>query len=140
MRAQDYIYLFEKNLNKFCSQYRAHVKAGQPMRRVDPIWADPISNNYRDFHVTTYEVPTVEIVISENDLSALMNDLAEMDTSEYNEFVRYNKILGRGFMNDLQTYKYRQSKEEHIRNQNPGVKKAWENYQLMLKLAGNNTQ
>lgn len=139
MRAQDYTY-FAEDLNKFCSRYRAQAKSGQTTRRADPVWSDSSYSSYRDLYMNTYEVPTVVLTMSEPDLIALMNELNEVNTPEYKEFVGCRKILGHGFINELQSYKYRQSREEQIRNQNPGVKKAWENYQLMLKLAGNNTQ
>lgn len=136
-REQQQIKSFGKHLNEFCSRYRAYARTGPTMRRAEPIsfknWKD---DDFYHAHMNTYEVPALELTISEEDLQKLMDDLAEVDTPDYNEYQRMRKMLGEHFLLDLHSYKLQQAREDRARRENPGVQKAWENYQLMLKLAG----
>jgi hypothetical protein len=130
---------FGKELNEFCSRYRAYPRQGQPVRRSKKLnitdWVNP-KDEWTFANLPTYEVPTVDLNISEEDLKKLFDDLAEVDSGEYKEYLRTRKVLGDHFMLDLYEVKGRQAREERARQANPGVQKAWENYQMMLKLAG----
>jgi len=126
------------SLNEFCKRYRAYACQGKPINQPQPLkfdkWLD--KEFVYDTYIHTYSVPTVDINISEEDLDKLCNDLAEVDSEDYNEYVRLRKALGEHFILDHYEIKARQIREEQARKENPGVQKAWENYQLMLKLAG----
>jgi hypothetical protein len=63
--------------------------------------------------------------------------LAEMDSEEYNEYIRHRKGLGEHFIIDFYEHRRIQENEKRVRNSNPGVQKAWEEYQLLLKLSDN---
>ena len=125
-------------LNEFCQRYRAYARQGDMQRRPMPIHYDSYLDRgfTADYHFTTYEIPTVNINIAEEDLDRLCNDLAEVDSEEYNEYVRLRKALGEHFVLEHYEDKRKQLRESEIRKSNPGVQKAWENYQMMLKLAG----
>ena len=127
------------SLNEFCQRYRAYARQGDPQSRPIPIKYDSYLDKgfTADYHFETYSVPTVDINISEEDLIKLFEDLAEMDSEDYNEYVRLRKALGEHFVLDLYEVKSREEREHRIRQNNPGVQKAWEEYQLLLKLANN---
>lgn len=126
------------SLQEFCQRYRAYARQGDPMRKPLPIHYDSyLDKGFKaDYYFETYSVPTVNINISEEDLDKLCNDLAEVDSEDYNEYVRLRKALGEHFVLEFYEAKRKMSWESQIRKDNPGVQKAWENYQMMLKLAG----
>lgn len=130
---------FNNSLNKFCSRYRATAKQGRPMRRSQPLSYKDWMDDKQDFFSTSlnmFEVPTVELTISEDDFKELLNEVDELDSDDYREYLRLTKALGEHFVIDLYSLRREKEREERVRNANPGVQKAWENYQLMLKLAG----
>lgn len=137
-RKQEQVKDFSRYVNEFCSRYRAKVRRGGTLRRSKPIQYNEwkYEADFRDVFMETYDLPAVDITISEEDLSKLVNDLAEFETGDYAEYVRMKRSLGDHFMLDLYEFKGRQAREERARQENPGVQKAWENYQLMLKLVG----
>ena len=126
------------SLQEFCQRYRAYARQGDPQRRSMPIHNDKyLDKGFKaDYYFETYSIPTVNITISEEDLEKLCNDLAEVDSEDYNEYVRHRKELGEYFVLEHYEAKRKQQRESEIRRSNPGVQKAWENYQMMLKLAG----
>jgi hypothetical protein len=131
---------FGKELNEFCSRYRAYARQGQTVRRSKKLnltdWVNP-KDDWTFANMPIQELPTVDINISEEDLKNLFDDLAEVECGEYQEYLRTKKVLGDHFMIDLYSIKGREEREQRARAANPGVQKAWENYQLMLKLSGN---
>lgn len=135
-----YSYQKEKisDLEKFCKRYRIQARQGRTIRRPEPISYKPYTfeDDFRNVYINTVEMPTYDLNITEEDFKQLLNDLAEMDSEEYNEYVRLRKSLGEHFVVDLYGLKSQQERERRIRATSPGVQKAWENYQLMLKLAG----
>lgn len=126
------------SLQKFCQRYRAQARTGRPVRRAEPISYNPhwYKDDYKDYFINTFEVETIDLNITEEDFRQLLKDLAEMDSEDYNEYVRLRKHLGEHFVLELYELKGREERERRARTNNPGVQKAWENYQLMLKLAG----
>jgi hypothetical protein len=126
------------NLTEFCQRYRAYARQGDPQRRHAPMYYDRWMNKgfKSDYYFETYSVPTVDINISEEDLEKLCNDLAEIDSGDYIEYARLRKELGEHFVLEHYEAKRKQQRESEIRRNNPGVQKAWKNYQMMLKLAG----
>lgn len=126
------------SLNEFCQRYRAYARQGDMQRRPMPIHYDSYLDKgfTADYYFTTYNVPTVDINISEEDLYKLFDDLAEVDSEDYNEYVRLRKALGEHFILAHYEAKRKREAEDRVRRDNPGVQKAWENYQMMLKLAG----
>jgi hypothetical protein len=129
---------FSKSIHDFCRRYCADVRSGRPIQKAQPISYSDWSKGNVDFmnlHIGHYSVPSVEIKISEEDFKNVLNALDEIDEREYQEFIRLKKTLGDHFMIDLYSIKGREEREQRARAANPGVQKAWENYQLMLKLA-----
>jgi hypothetical protein len=125
-------------LQAFCQRYRAYARQGDPQRQSMPRH----HNSYfdkgfkEDHYFETYSIPTVDINLAEEDLGKLYNDLAELDSENYHAYVRHRKALGEYFVLEYYEAKRKQQRECEIRKRNPGVQKAWETYQLVLKLAG----
>ena len=124
-------------LQQFCQRYKAHAKQGRPVRRSQPIsYQGWTKEDYKDLYLNTFEVETIDLNITEEDFRQLLNDLAEMDSEDWNEYVRHRKGLGEHFILEFYEHRRLQDREKRVRESNPGVQKAWENYQMMLKLAG----
>lgn len=127
-----------KDFNEFCKKYRIQAREGRPSQRAQPFsykdWGKEV--DFRHLSLNTFSVPTYDLNIEQDSLNQLMDDLAEIDSEEFNEYMRLRKALGEHFVLDLYQYKSKEAREEKARKDNPGVQKSWENYQLMLKLAG----
>ena len=129
-----------KSIGKFCDRYHATARPGRPLQKIEPISYNPFSYKdddvFNNVYMNTVTVPSVELTISEEDFQRLMSETEEIDSEDYKEYLRLTKALGQHFIVDYYSYKHQMAREEAARNKNPGVQKAWENYQLMLKLAG----
>lgn len=127
-----------RDLHEFCQRYRAQAKTGRPVRRTEPIsfkqWTK--DTDFQDLYINTFDVETIDLNLTQEDFKQLLDDLSELDSEDYNEYVRLRKHLGEHFILEFIDQKGKQTREQRIRYDNPGVQKAWENYQLMLKLAG----
>lgn len=135
-----YIKVVIMDLKEFCYRFKIYnVRKGQPYKQVDPYpmqFATRHKDFYADYSMRAYEVSTTEITISDVELDKLMTELDEIKSRDYHEFVNLKKQLGDGFMYDFHRELYSKQREERVRSNTPAVQKAWDNYQLMLKLAG----
>lgn len=124
--ATDYLgrqYDTERETNKFLHKYEAHAGMSgrmyakrQPIRYTD--WKGDIP-----FRQEVQTEPYVEMYIPQHRFRELIEQ--EKYVSYLEDRAEHNKVL---------VDKIR--KEERIRDANPAVEKAWRNYQLLLKLAG----
>lgn len=139
LKATDQLNEKNKYLQNFCRQYYATVRPGRMLQRPEPMQFRGWDNSPKDFyhyHVTTYEVPSVEINLAEPEFNKLLSDLDEISSNDYNSYTKLKEMFGDRFVAEITYHKSRESREASLRSRNPGVQKAWENYQLMLKLAG----
>lgn len=142
MVENDFVLKKMAELAEFCKKYHAEARRGKPIRqyrspmRVRDLLAEFESDTPISATFETYSSPSVEITISDSHLDKLLANLAEIDSEEYNEYVSLRKAIGENFVLDMYNARQEQVKEEQMRKDNPGVQKAWENYQMMLKLAG----
>jgi len=120
----------DKETYKFLERYRAQF-VDSPIRRRRTYIPTHLEDYYMDEHTAveqymrSHTEPLVTIEIPHSALDVIVeND------------VRYNELL-REFM----SYSYRGDmtdslrREHYLKRSNAGVKKAWDHYQLMLKLA-----
>jgi vacuolar-type H+-ATPase catalytic subunit A/Vma1 len=102
------------------------------------VYQNPVMYNdfdsYKDgmnYYINYETVPALEMTVP----LSVMEDLVET----HDEVERLKQFFGPYALSDMkQAYLIIQSSnhEEFARRNNPAVKKAWENYQLLLKIAG----
>ena len=118
-------------LNKFCENYEVRVLNDSKRRAryhpakffTDPSRADLIRNDIIEYE--TEKVYTVEIP------EGRLRTLVEMERRFFNYVEHHNKPI------DLfQTLMDKEREEGHYRNTNQAVQKAYEQYSIMLNLAG----
>jgi hypothetical protein len=120
-----------KELNQFCENYEVRVLNDSKRRAryhpprffTDPTRADLIRNDIVEYE--TEQVYTVEI--PEGRLRALV----EME-QRFFKWQRHSK----GEVDMFETLMNKEREEAHYRHTNEAVKKAYEQYSLMLNLAG----
>jgi hypothetical protein len=120
-----------EELNKFCQNYEVRVLNDSKRRaRYHParFFTDPMRADIIQKDTVTYEtekVYTVEIP------EGRLRTLVEMERKFFNYVDHHNKPI------DLfQTLMDKEREEAHYRNTNQAVKKAYEQYSIMLNLAG----
>jgi hypothetical protein len=91
---------------------------------------DP-NNLMTDYKINFRDEPIVELEIPLDAFHRLVED-TEIIQNLKRRFGPDADRMGE----EIITREWHHNKEYRIRENNPGVKKAWENYQLMLKLAG----
>jgi len=120
-----------KELNQFCENYEVRVLNDSKRRAryhpakffTDPSRADLIRNDIIEYE--TEKVYTVEIP------EGRLRTLVEMERRFFNYVEHHDKPV------DLfQTLMDKEREEAHYRHTNPAVQKAYEQYSLMLNLAG----
>jgi hypothetical protein len=118
-------------LNKFCENYEVRVLNDSKRRAryhpakffTDPSRADLIRNDIIEYE--TEKVYTVEIP------EGRLRTLVEMERKFFNYVEHHNKPI------DLfQTLMDKEREEAHFRHTNSAVQKAYEQYSIMLNLAG----
>jgi len=124
----------DKSFEKFCKHYEARVeRTGQYHRRAEPSpWK---ISDYRETSSIAdgrflhfVEVPLVKITLPEDRLGALVEH--ERRISDILDPGPYN-------VNKRQQVEYMIAEYEEecrLRYTNPALKKAWDNYQMLLKL------
>lgn len=88
-------------------------------------------NDYMSYHLQTHDVPALEITIAVDDIARLLEKQDDMEHLE--------RIYGPNVMDDVHKSRLvlqREHQEEYVRRNNPALQKAWDNYQLLLKIAG----
>jgi len=120
-----------KELNQFCENYEVRVLNDSKRRAryhpakffTDPLRADIIRNDVIEYE--TERVFTVEIP------EGRLNTLVEMERKFFNYIAHHDKPV------DLfQTLMDKEREEAHYRHTNAAVQKAYEQYSIMLNLAG----
>jgi hypothetical protein len=120
-----------EGLEKFCKNYEVRVLNDQKRRAryhpakffTDPFRADIIRNDVVEYE--TEKVYTVEIP------EGRLQTLVEMERKFFNYVSHHNQPI------DLfQTLMEKEREEAHYRNTNQAVQKAYEQYSIMLNLAG----
>ena len=121
----------EDNLNQFCENYEVRVLNDSKRRAryhparffTDPSRADLIRNDIVEYE--TEKVYTVEIP------EGRLRTLVEMERRFFNYVAHHDKPIDM-----FQTLMDKEREEAHYRNTNQAVKKAYEQYSIMLNLAG----
>ena len=118
-------------LNKFCENYEVRVLNDSKRRAryhparffTDPMRADIIQKDTVNFE--TERVFTVEIP------EGRLNTLVEMERRFFNYVAHHDKPIDM-----FQTLMDKEREEAHYRHTNQAVRKAYEQYSIMLNLAG----
>ena len=118
-------------LNKFCENYEVRVLNDSKRRAryhpprffTDPMRADIIQKDTLAFE--TEKVYTVEIP------EGRLRTLVEMERRFFNYVAHHDKPIGM-----FQTLMDKEREEAHYRHTNQAVQKAYEQYSIMLNLAG----
>jgi len=118
-------------LNKFCENYEVRVLNDQKRRArynpvrffTDPMRADIIQKDTLNFE--TEKVYTVEIP------EGRLRTLVEMERRFFNYVAHHDKPIDM-----FQTLMDKEREEAHYRHINQAVQKAYEQYSIMLNLAG----
>jgi hypothetical protein len=113
-------------LEHFKKKYRAYVQEGNRRYAVPKrVSMDPLSPSHEPFDLDFEYEPSVQIDISKRDFERLV---------EMHRWIE-DKIQGAYAVGSEAMYIYQQYERElRIRNENPGVKKAYEKYQTLLKM------
>jgi hypothetical protein len=120
-----------KGLEEFCKNYEVRVLNDQKRRAryhpakffTDPFRADIVRNDVVEYE--TEKVYTVEIP------EGRLRTLVEMERKFFNYVAHHNQPI------DLfQTLMDKEREESHLRQTSPAVQKAYEQYSIMLNLAG----
>jgi hypothetical protein len=118
-------------LNKFCENYEVRVLNDSKRRAryhparffTDPMRADIIQKdtlNFENEKVYTVEIP-----------EGRLRTLVEMERKFFNYVAHHDKPIDM-----FQTLMDKEREEAHFRHTNQAVKKAYEQYSIMLNLAG----
>jgi hypothetical protein len=89
------------------------------------------NRDYTNYYIQAEDVPAIEMTMP---LRAL-EDLIET----HDEVERLKTFYGPDALNrmgEAEDILYKNRKEEYARRNNPAVQKAWDNYQLLLRIAG----
>lgn len=123
-----------KSLEQFCYRYDARIEqTGRYYRRAEPSpWR---VNDYPDTSVVKQanfmnltEVPIVAITLPEDRLNALIEhekrvtDMIELKPMYISKYSVLEHII------------QEHEEESRLRHTNPALKKAWENYQMLLRM------
>ena len=120
-----------EGLEEFCKNYEVRVLNDQKRRAryhpakffTDPFRADIVRNDVVEYE--TERVFTVEIP------EGRLKTLVEMERKFFNYVAHHNQPI------DLfQTLMNKEREESHLRQTSPAVQKAYEQYSIMLNLAG----
>ena len=120
----------ENFLYKLGARARITTRVHQEAHFTPPSFdIDSYQSQYMQYNVMSHPIVEVEMPLNKfEELVDTVNDL-ELVKARY----------GPDVMRAVQTFQDQQfikMREESIRRSNPGVQKAWERYQTMLKLAG----
>jgi len=111
-----------EDLKKFCHKYECDVRTSyRKVRRMRPIrWTD-LSEDVRDLYTDMYDEQCLEITIPEDRFRTLVDFENEITKHQENRRA-------------IESIIEEKRREHFLRNKNPALKKAYEHYQLILKL------
>ena len=118
------IYQLQKSysdpVEKFKHRYRAIVGESRQYRRVMNYQA-PQHTDFRSLNDFTANLKTeyaIEVILSKESFEFLIKDVENIDSK----------------MSEYRAYASKMQQESQIRKSNPALQKAWDNYQLLLRL------
>jgi hypothetical protein len=118
---------------KFLHKHQIQAKQVY-MKRIQPpsySFDYDFKREYTNYYMQTEEVAAIEMTVPLNALE----DLIET----HDEVERLKTFYGPDALNrmgEAEDILYKNRKEEYARRNNPAVQKAWDNYQLLLRIAG----
>lgn len=118
----------EKEIDRFCRNYEAEVKADpRPHMRYPKTnyWEFPNRADVMKISYETYTVPRIQISMPEDRFRVLLEMEERIDKMMDDSKYERDWIL---------TMMEKERKESIIRQTNPAVKKAYENYSLLLNM------
>lgn len=120
-------------VNKFLQYYRAQASIidKQAYYKREPISYNFSATEFAEQYQQIHYQNVIQLSLSEEDLLKLIedNEMSEQLRRQYGPHVDQ-------FINNAHTVANNLHREAQIRANNPGVKLAWEKYQMMLKIAG----
>lgn len=127
--------MHDKSVEEFCKRYEARiVRTGQYYRRAEPSpWRIPgyyetsTIKNVDFLNIT--EVPITSITLPEDRLGALVEH--EQRVSDFVEPFHRGHV---GKYQHIEAHIAEQEIECRLRHTNPALKKAWDNYQMLLRI------
>ena len=130
------IYKFERTFNAKIKPHTMRMPIGSPV----PNWNRWYDNN--DVFNTKFvvnDVPAVEITMPEECFETILEKVDETspENREWQEYNYINKKLGSGWVYRLLDLDEQHRHEALLQLSNPALKKAWDQYQLLLKLCEN---
>ena len=122
-----------KDVNKFLHKYDIQARQSQMRKYKAPSYTfdDFKHSNSYDHYVHTLTVSAYELLISEEDFRRL---IAADDAME--EIYHRWGPDARNYLNEAYRVLGDEARETRVRKSNPAVQKAWERYQMLLKIAG----
>lgn len=122
-------------LEKFTNRYQATVRPSRQFYRRPvplPVHYDAQRIGYIDppQHVSLKEIPGVEIVMPEDRFRHMMDMLDKIE--EITQGIMEDYFRGKGLEHMLREY----AEENRIRHEHPAVAQAYNEYRMLLKLAG----
>lgn len=103
------------------------------VRRIEPQYNpyDFNTNYYNERYLNTYEEQLVEMELPLSTFRTLAEQSYDIEDLRAHFGPNIDEMGQRIMVAD-----YNSRREARVRAENPGVQKAWENYQMMLKIAG----
>jgi GH25 family lysozyme M1 (1,4-beta-N-acetylmuramidase) len=122
--------MINKNLRSFCEQHAIRVldtnKRASRYHKVNVnYFKDSIDFNRVYEHIVCDSEPLYTIEIAESELERIANFESQV----------FNNMKQQGHYRMFETLMEQKEQETYLKNKYPAVKKAYENYSMMLKLA-----
>jgi hypothetical protein len=120
----------EETVKQFCHHHRIRVldtnKRASRYHKVNiNYFKDPMDFNRVYEHIVTDSEPLYTVEIAESELERIANFESEV----------FNNMKKQGHYRMFETLIEQKERERYLRDKYPAVKKAYEHYSLMLKLA-----
>jgi len=120
----------EENIKQFCHHHSIRVldtnKRASRYHKVNiNYFKDPMDFNRVYEHIVTDSEPLYTVEIAESELERIANFESEV----------FNNMKKQGHYRMFETLMEQKEREQYLRDKYPAVKKAYEHYSLMLKLA-----
>ena len=146
MHHEDYSPRQHRNLEAWCRRYRADFRTHDrmeyefqplyPTHQVDGVWTDS------SVYGRTVPRPWVKLDLSMvRFMEAVDLEARVQDLEDNYQRITQNQYQSNRFRDSyIKSYLDEEQRELELRNSNPAVKAAWEQYQLMLNLAMDNVR
>ena len=123
-----------KKLEEFCRKYEARVGESHRMhRRIDKLSPEFFKTDFKDFQMPYRDVKCVEIHLPEDRFRALI---------EHDDWIAKAGLYdNQHFANNVSRVSnmvLAHERDCRIRQENPAVQKAWEQYQILYKMVESN--